>query len=361
MIELFGQLPQRSVSSIKPGQWDFIQRNVQDNLNRYKEHYRYNSSFIGTRHVLIEMLYGLGVSMRQPIEDYYYAVKDRTTSIAMVHQLTTSVNPGHSHASGFYGSNCAQITCVYSQDIDPVKAYADWSKIESVVSLAHPITSYQLPAPFSIKTGDYGVSVIGVDLPLLAIQYRAFLEEQSKQTDQLSAINFICRHVWPNMMPSHMEQVLINRLHAKVFGLKVNDVSIARLPIATIDLNSALRNAEDTIIKRLNEGPNEDIEVALGNIPSFSADTARYSSVLPNVANTATNTWAFYLARLQLLHMLTTVGNGRFVTGSKESLSQISRQLQYSQVSAYLKKCLPPLLASSTQNKLDDLLKSVAA
>jgi hypothetical protein len=336
MIEIFNGMPRPHAGVVWPAQWEFVRRNMASNIERYQSAYRSTSKTSRIRHVLIDLLINLGVSMRTEYSEYVYRAESRLGTLSQALRLCSEVSPGQSRPSSFYGPNVEEVILAVSEPFVVSDFINNWKNEVSVKPLTHPITSFVFPHPFEINHPDGGLSVIQVDIPKLALQYRLFVEEQSIREDQLDIVNFMGRYIWPNMMKDHMEQVWHNRLFAKQFNTGISERGITPAPFAVTILESSFVACAEQVFFSMQRVAKDTLYSAMDNIPSLSYSSTSSALALPDLVSTNNVLWLGYACRLKHINFLLSVADGRFSEPSRDTLNQMFRQLQYGQVQRYM-------------------------
>lgn len=342
MFDLFRQYPIGNVGGAQPPQWAYLKRHTEENIKTYKEYYKHSSLAINAENILIDILYSLAVPMSYEPERYAQAVQDKYPSSAMSLGLISAVSYGRRTKPGFFGRHACELLVALDEPFDAQAAFQDWENITAVTVLSHPFTIFGLPAPFASHDSlERGPIVIAIDVPKLALQFKAFLESQSQDDDTYGAMNFATKYVWPNMMPSYLEQVWFNRLAAGIVGLKPNKHLFFKLPFQMANLNAQLENCEKFVKETMNNMLSNTFEYQLKTIPALFADDMYQALVLPGVASTTQVSWAMDLARLKHLTYLTLVNDGRSCGPSREELQQAITSLVHNYAVRYMQQHLP--------------------
>lgn len=359
MFELFSSYPESNAGGPHPAQWNYVKRHTLENIQKVQNYYHNSSVFINSDHVLIDILYGLGVSMNLPIDDYYREVRNKCLNLAMSLGLTSSVYKGRVQRSAFYGDNCVEVIIASDEPFDYRTDYAEWRQVCAVKPLLHPFTALDMPPPFSHHPhSEYGVAVICINIPMLAVQYRAFVENELKSEDQAGAASFIARYVWPNMLPDHLEQAWFNRLYAKQTRQAIRTHAAKRLPFALLELEKQFMACEQYVLSALDTLNRPTFETQLKTIPSLINENMYQSLILPDVVPTNQVTWALDLARLKHLVFLLRCGKEDSYQTSREWVVQAVRSLQRNYVDSLLQQLLPPEAYLLESNLIGQLMVS---
>lgn len=356
MFELFEHYPDNNVGGQRPAQWAYLSRHIAENIKKTQTYFRDSSVFINSDHILVDLLYGLNVSMNMEPRDYYEEIRRRGFTLAMTLGITSPVYRGRVQPSAFYGRNCVEILIATDETFDPDHAYENWKELEAVRPLVHPFTSMDLPLPYSIdSSSEFGIAVIAINIPMLAMQYKGFVDAQAANQDIDGVTSFLARYVWPNMLSQHLDQAWFNRLNARLFKQPIKTHLGKKLPFALLELERYFMSCEKAVLDNLSLLVKPTFEAQLKTIPSLNADNFYETLILPDIATTNQVTWALDCARLKHLVFLLRCGREDSYSSSKEWIIQAVRSLQYNNVDSFMKQLLPPeayLLQSILVNQL---------
>jgi len=192
---------------------------------------------------------------------------------------------------------------------DVLEADKNWKNVRAVNVLLTTRTdlSTVLPDGKAYSFND-GISVVSINIPLLAVQYRAFLNNQFKSSyfqtgDALTTGHFVNMYVLPNMLYSQTDMILFNRLNSLLLGspLQTNNY---RPPFYQVDYT---KNVDRYYLKLIDYfGKSQrDFRTILSILPMVGAQNFKEGLRLPDFASTRQIFWAEVLTRLDAVLMLT--------------------------------------------------------
>lgn len=345
MFDLFRQYRLSGVGAATPPQWPYVKRHVRENVKTYQQYYRNSNTFINAENILVDLLYSLATPMELDASAYVTAIEFKYRSSAMSLGLTSEVSFGRKTKPVFFGRNTTEILVAYNETFDVQAAEENWQDIVAVKTLSHPFTIFGMPEPFSQhEQMESGPIVIGIDVPKLALQYRCYILSQNGNEDTYGAMNFLAQYVWPNMMPSYLEQTWFNRVASSVVGAKPQRNKTFKLPFQLPNLLPQLDNCEHVIDDTISNFISNDFTYLLKSIPSLFSDDMLQALILPEVTPTTQITWALDLSRLKHIAYLILVNNAQSVGPSKEDLQQCVRSIIHNYVERYMQQHLPQSL-----------------
>lgn len=286
--------------------WSYVKRTLTSELNKilYNYHYIRHDSVMGT-HLLERLITTLNLP---PTEDHYSYMDnaiDNLPGVARAMNLSHATNAGKLHRGEFYNNSSREIIFLHESNFDIESGVKGWRDLRPVEVVEHSFSDMSWMPPSS----DYGVNkdaiaVIMINGPMLALQYREWLNRESIQLDETAfpIRTFIGKYVLPNMLPSHMDLVIWNRFVNKCLGLP-NDSNNQRQSIPVMDFTRRLDElylleANNIIRHRypLNEIP--------GYFPLVTRDTLRDYLVFDDLSDTRYTLWIMGLIRLRKLMFL---------------------------------------------------------
>lgn len=312
MFQLFQSRLQMTRGTVLPGQADYIRRTYQERLTQLRQYYSERTMYLRNDHILVRLLtHGLG-SLHTDYSAFVYSHSDRTDSMIRHFQFTGAASYGKIWNGEFYGERSWEIIVGDDAYFDMEMAIRDWQSLTPVRVLTHPISDLGLALPNG-KTNHVseGLSVIYINIPMLFLQYRRFIEEQLNQPETdgseriVSPKLFLYRYVLPNMMSSHVDHVFVNRL-LNLFSEQPMTTQIGRSPFFQADsglqegsgILGMIDNAQEEILRKITT-TNMEFDQALKNIFTVSVDNALDLLIMPDLALTRQVWWSFLLARLK--------------------------------------------------------------
>jgi hypothetical protein len=217
MHNLFNLMPNIEHGILRLPEWAYVRTELRRNLDRVIAYYRKHPTAVHSAHFLVRLLQSITVPKSLNLERYYYNVDAGALNLSMALKMTSSIYRGQLFDGVFY-SDCKEILIAHSEPFDFHQAHRNWETLCPIEVLRHPLSDLGLGLPDGDKIGsDYGIAVISINIPMLAVQYRAFRINEEYLTgnsdSQRSVMQFIRMYVIPNMLPSHLDHCLFNRIY----------------------------------------------------------------------------------------------------------------------------------------------------
>ena len=237
--------------------------------NKVSDHYRTYNTYLNNKHILVRLLIGLDIDPETSDQDLYRRTEHTVDRTAAGLGITTDLNNGELHEEAFYVDECAIVAVEFGEFYD----IPSWTEIRAVRPLTHPHTTLKFVLPHlmtSMDDGDY--AVVGIDIPMLAIQYRHWLKQNILKPagEQENVTQFITRYVLPGMLPEQADIALRNRmLHAANMSYRTDDRLDTPIFVNTFDkeFDEAI---EDLTIEMM--GGSKAFSEVMENIPMIFHD-----------------------------------------------------------------------------------------
>lgn len=318
-----------SVGVVKVPEWIYLREQLLKSLTTFTGYYKDNTTAVKSDHLLVRLLQSITVSQSLGLTNYYSAVDAIDTRLSMSFDFTSSRNKGKLFNNVFYGPNSNEVIISVDVPFSTIYADANWRNVSAVRVLRHDRSGMAMNPLRGDDKYPNEISVLSINIPLLAIQYRAFRNyERSTKLDSddsmRSAMQFVAMYVLPNMLASHLDLVILNRFHNLLLD-KPNDAFTNHNPFYLTDFSNRVDTVLSELVNRFTTTKNR-FEVVLKSIPTVSMDTAFDVMKVPSILPTRQVTWALVLSRLKTLESLFTISD---ISGSSENQSNMNKIIRH--------------------------------
>jgi hypothetical protein len=360
MYSLFNPASNISQGTLKPASWIYVNNGLKHNLADVIKFYRKNPMAVKSSHFLVKLLQSITIPQSQNLERYYSNVDAISLKLSMTFGMTSSIYRGHSFNGIFYGPGNIEFLIATDESFDLFEENNNWENIQAVKVLRHPRSDLGL----NILDGsdisyEKGIAVISINIPLLAVQYRAFrLAEIAATTDddgeqvesQRTIMQFIHMYVLPNMLFSHLDYAIFNR----IFNLELNR-PLGEIPknhsFYLPDYSSKMTKVHNEILDYI-RNTNSSFYGMLQTIPVVVKKNVEEVMMLPDIAITRQVLWVLVIARLPELLFLCKLTKES--TGNKNQ-SEINRIIRYFLNYKYDNIFRQMLTSDTLEDVLDDI------
>lgn len=244
MYQLFKTPPLGRNTKNDSPQFDNLKINLNIELVKIMDYYRLSNYQCPNTHILNQLLLNLNVSFDRENSDFVDKVSSETERLARVFNLIHPVVPNPElRNSNFYNDAVNEFIVLVDNPFNISRAYRHWEKVTPVKVHYHPFTDVNMSIPNGNYTNDLsekGYCVISINLPMLALQYKAWIDKvRSKEEIKSQATLFLMRYPILNMLPRHMELALINRTIASYNEARMTKFT-RQHPIAVINFEERI-------------------------------------------------------------------------------------------------------------------------
>jgi hypothetical protein len=350
---------------LAPGATDYIKRIYQSKLVEVREYYSTRTNYLKNDHILVRLLTtGLG-SLHTDYRTFVSTAIERSGYLIRFFEFTGAVGYGRLRHGSFYGDGSHEIIIGDDEDFDVDRAVRDWKLLTPIRVLTHPVSDFNLVLPNGKNNhGIDGLTVIYINIPMLMLQYRMFIEEQRNREDGIiSPKLFGYQYVLPNMMASHLDHVFVNRIINLKEKLSMSDAlthSAFFQAEAKSGEGSALvlkvNDAQNVVLDRL-RGGQMDYPQVLASIFTVTKHDALDLLIMPSIAPTRQVWWALLLARLKHTKFLLELSK-EYGIGGQNRMYEDRAWIDLSRLidSRVLEAHLPPNILEVTLDQLNATL-----
>lgn len=326
-----------------PAEYDYIKNTYLRELIKIQEYYQSRVYAVKNQNFFVRLLGHVDTPMDYRVDRYVEVTRTRAPFISKAFRMTSAIDYGDVHPGVLFGPGTDEILIYEDSYFDPVYAEKNWKRISALNVMWHPRSDlgFMLPNGKATST-DTGIAVATLNIPLLAVQFRAFLAEQRLRGDSgmLGATHFVHMYVLPNAMYGIANITIANRMIRLLRGLPMG-TSKNKHPFPIVDYSDRL---DGVLVKLLNDygGFPMEYEWLLGSMPSFTSGSMDDSMMLPEIAPTRQVWWALMLSRLEMMRALIEIGgeesvrkNGSLLNRMRIDLKRLLRENIYDGVLPY--------------------------
>lgn len=289
MIKFFELKQSESRYRNKSTSFGQLRKLVLTELDKLRYYYNTSNYSVNNNHVLAKLLISLNVSMKRDNDTYVEYVEDAAESLYKGLGITSSTESGEVFGEGvFYNKNITEVILAANEPFNVKEAYSNWRDLEPVRVLCHPFTDLS----FDELDGNYrgseeqGLAVILVNIPMLALQFKAWVSEERDAGGQTRRVQqFLYAYPLNNMQRSHVDLVFFNRLANRYYGIE--SAKFRRvIPKGVFDYTSRLDEEVEKTLDIITKGGITFTGIFL-NIPAIVADNMLKRIQIPDILITS--------------------------------------------------------------------------
>lgn len=335
MPSLFLKYPTDSTGLVKLSQWPYIQQGMTRNIQRIQDYYNLYPIAVPSDHFLVTLLGAIAVPMNIALERYYDAVDAKAMNLSMALRMSSSIAPGKPFKGVFYGEGSTEFLLAVDDYFDYESVHSNWRTTQAITPLLHPKSDFSLSLPNGkAHSKEIGLSVLSINITMLAVQYRAFKFEQAANNpnNPLSVYQFIGGWVLPNMLKAQTDIALFNRFSRYVNQTpEGNNLSNYKHSFHITDYTSSIDLSFKELLRNIENGA-RSFKTILKTIPSFFSKDMYQSLLMPDVAATVQADWLLVNTRLRVIDTLITLAGARCAAVNQDVLNDLVREYRPSSV-----------------------------
>jgi hypothetical protein len=339
-------------------EWNYIKSNTKINIQRIQQYYRNSALAVPSHHFLVRLLQSIPVPKHLDLDAYYRAVNNMALGHSASMQMTSSYYRGKFFTGVAYGKQSLECLLTIDDTFNYQHAHDHWEDVVAVKPIMHDKSDLSLLVPTGVDySNELSNSVLLINLPMLAIQYRAFYlanTNNSTTNTNKTIMHFVAQYVLPNMLPYHLDLCFINRLMNRYYGKEKVITFNTRHPFALVNLEAQIDAVIDKILGYIKTAPKR-FDLILKMIPSFSKENAYKSLLMPDIAITKQVHWASMWSRLKYMAFLCDISEEYVLRTNQSEVNEIVLELNYGDLYNVFRNNLPIDLFFKAQGYLDTI------
>lgn len=312
------------------------------NYKRVLQYHFDNPRAVPNGHLLIRLLMSLNVPITLEPEIYNDKVRDVALYVAKALKMTTVLGEGQAFSPGvFYGQHVTEIVWGHVDDYDTSLLRENWRSLKPIRVLYHPKTDLAFEVPDGKHPSEEaGMASIAVNIPMLASQYRMWRLERLQQNNdsERSIAQFLMEVPLPQMLPSHVDIAIMNRLIGSFF-----DIEIAVIPphhtFYITDWSKDIDRLCKQVLKFM-AGKPFTFDGLVSLMPVAFTDDLHDHLTLPDLPYVRQVQWAAVISRLALVTFLVQFNEASDNQANRQYLNYLKRYLMQMDIGRMLESGL---------------------
>lgn len=317
--------------NITPPNFENIKKLCEQNLRDIADYYSSHKTFVPNEHLLVKLLLSLITSLDRSPQEYVTAVADSLPRTCSHFRLCSPTSYGVIHEKGtFYNLETPEIIISDERMFDVTKAAANWRNLRPIRVLHHPFTDMSIQRlNGKYKTDELGYVVVSINIPMLALQYKMWTDEERMMAEDSPSNrthHFVSMYPITNMMYSHLDWCIVNRLNATYFG--DSKASFIRAhSFNVLDVTARIDDILDKELALLMRRPMTFDHMA-ESISLVTSPSLRILSRAPHGAPTRQFRWGLILSRISTIRLLVQICKETGATSiNRLYLNRLRRQI----------------------------------
>ena len=319
MLNVFKSTPRLRGGVLRSSELAYVRRVMFKECDTVKAYYRKHYKRIENNHILVKLIKSF--SLCRHLSDYEYAAYIQDASREMIRKLgfVDHFNKGVLHTGGvLLGPNTVEaVVCTTDNNENYYNSEERWEDLVPMRYLYHTRSDVNLPLMNNTTAGK-GFGILAIDIPMLLVKYRNWVNDQSRTQDQIPGVAyFIGTQVLPDIVPSYLDIAVFNRCDLRYTQLPLRTYPSPH-PFSVPDYTKQIDSLNEDTLK-LTDNRSGDMGEILINIPLIFNDSA-YELVQPAQHQLNYNTeWVYLLQILPFIY---------FAAKHKRTLTMSSTEAQ---------------------------------
>lgn len=361
MLSLFDSPPPIKGGVIRFPEWNYVRDGMRRNVANAIRYYQNNPTAVQSQNFLVRLLHSITVPQGLSTERYYDNVDAIALNVSMALKMTSSIYKGQLFHGEFYGQGSIEVIIAHNDWFDPGTAHTNWKRLQPVRVLSSPHTNMGYNIPDGRRSSsEVGVSVIAVNVPMLALQYRAFRQneqywsEMNGNDSQRSIYQFIRMYPLTNMLISQTDVVVFNRILSLLEGAPMGESS-RKHSFVVPDYSNKLDQVQTKVLDGLQRN-GRDFYNTMRTVPMVFKDTLADAIIWPDMAPTRQVVWGLVMGRLPLMRFLFDSAKDGVHARNRMEYNQLVREVRGWRSESLFKSMLSGDLLADVEYDLQDLL-----
>lgn len=344
---------QLSTPVVFPPKWSYVKTGLQINLEKVQTYSKLYPFAVPSQHFLNRLITSISVPMSVPLERYYDLVDGMAKNLSMSMQMTSPYYRGKVHNGVFYGKGSSEVLLLNEDYFDSTWVHENWRQACPIKVLQHPKSDLGMFVPFGRPySQETGLSVISINITMLAVMYRAFILQRKSLINGQSPYMFLGGFVLPNMLDSHVDIALFNRYCRVAFDIDdQNNIPSVRHSFTMPDY-SAL--TDFTIAQAVEHAKRQhrNFNTTLKSLPAISQLNMSEVLQMPDTYRTMQDDWALQACRLKAIRFLIHVCGSTAAATDRGQLIKLLRSSSHYNIKDMMEQMLPAELAQEAFNDM---------
>jgi hypothetical protein len=360
MQNLFDLLPEVHQGISKFPEWRYVRDGLRRNLEAVLAFARKNPMAVPSQHFLVRLLHSLNVPLSHNLERYYDLIDAGALHVSMPLKMTSAINQGALFKGVFYGGENLEVIIAHNAGFSLDEAMANWESLQPIQVLRHPHSDLGLPILDGVKNygSETGFAVIVINIPMLAVQYRAFRLNEDRYTDfsqgsERSVQQFVRMYAIPNMLYSHLDVALFNRIDHLQQGQACGESSY-RHPFYLTDFSVRSDQAQLDMLERI-QAVGRNWTGMLRTIPAVTQENMDDLLRVPDIVPTRQVLWALVIARTNALAFMFRASKEGSRTTNANEVNRLRRALTAWRTDSLMRNALPTKVLAQVMQEIDDI------
>ena len=306
-----------------PPKWHYVKTVIQKNISKIVDYYQYALPAVHLPHILARLIGTDSTPYSLDSDEYVDCIGlENTKPLGM----TSNYMLGKEHIGGFYNDQLPHYLLAHNEYFNPFDAISNWKKISPVVTMYHPYVDLECLFPNGkLFTSSNEFSVISINVPMLLLQHKLFIEDQRRNdtgdSNVYGTANYLSGYVLANMLEQQMDIAIFNRLLYTFKNGHPPHVSVQKkYQMALVDVHQLIDDNIKVILDNISKCDGK-IDTILKMIPAISKKNMYEVLNTPDVVYNQQNHWLIILSQLKYFNGILSLAGTNGIKENKEAIN----------------------------------------
>jgi hypothetical protein len=328
MHALFNLEPKAQTGVQIPALWPYVKQGLRANVAQIVSYYRGNPQAVKSDHLLVKIIQSMDIPFSVGYDRYYALADASALDLSMVLKLTSSLYKGQVWDGVFYGPGSQEIIIAHVGDFNYENIQKEWMNVQAVRVLRHPKSDLYMNLPDGKQnTTESGPAVIAINIPLLMCQYYWFRQNyflpDYNEPDAHTDMMFVHMYVLPNMLYSHLDQALFNRID-KMNKREDFGQPLKKHPFVQLNYDHRVDHSYAVVLNNLKRQEKNFVGI-LQNVPAVIRENMESVMHVPDMAPTRQVIWALAISRFPALDFVLSQAHRTPQTKNQSDVDRVNR------------------------------------
>ena len=343
----------------KYSRFDFIKRQYLHEINKLLDYYHNRDRSVPGGNLFYKLIHGLDINIYDNIGDYFKYIDRNSEYVAKTMKLTMNSAQGEVFENLFYRDNSYAVINYVTSEYDLYNIEKNWIHYTPLTVTYSNITDLDFYLFDKTKrTNRTIVMVTELDVNLMLLMYYCWCKQRLAQDRSTNPGAFVYKILYPNMMVSHIDIAIFNRLMWKFYKYDLPNFELDH-PFHVIDFTRYIDDILNNIIKDVDKG-SYYAEQLIKMIPTVTHKDMLEALYINRKYPTRQSEWAIWIARLKYINFLIDILGERGVARNRDLFYTLPSKIKaLENRSTYFESILPNVMLTDYKYEIENIKSKI--
>lgn len=343
----------------KYSRFDFIKRQYLHEINKLLDYYHNRDRSVPGGNLFYKLIHGIDVNIYDNVGDYFRYVDRNSEYVAKTMKLTMNSAQGEVFENLFYRDNSYAIVNYVTSDYDLYDIEKNWIKYSPLTVTYSNITDLDFYLFDRTKRpSSTVVMVTELDVNLMMLMYYHWCKQRLAQDRSTNPGAFVYKVLYPNMMVSHIDIAIFNRLMYKFYKYTMPEFELDH-PFHIINFTRYIDDILNNILKDLDKSAYH-LEQLINSVPTITHKDMLEALYINRKYPTRQSEWAIWIARLKYMNFLIDILGERGVARNRDLLYHLPSKIKaLENRSTHFEMILPNVMLTDFKFEIEKIKQKI--